>query len=171
MVSRWTLGLLLVIGLLMGGVLFFSGDRDLRAIKRQSDRLTTALNKSEDVGVWALASRAREIADIFARKPTVTPGEPLPSITSREEMMQVAATTLRAIKSLEVRILDREVTWTRPHQEAAMRVAVAVTVEGMGERQKEIHAYELKWIREDGDWVIASVQPSASIRQPEASRQ
>ena len=171
MVNRGIIGLALVIVLLAGGLWFFTGDRDLRAIKRQSERLMEALHKSPDDGMLALPGRAREIADFFAQKPVITPGEPLPSIQSREEIVSVAATALHAVKSLNVQILDREVTWVRPHQEASMRVAVDVRVEALDERQRAMHAYTLTWIRENGQWVIASAQPSESIRRPAGSGQ
>ena len=66
-------------------------------------------------------------------------------------------------------ILDSEVNWVEPHQKAAMRVAVEVTVEGQGERQKLMHTYDVTWIREEERWVIASAYVSESIRRPAGS--
>jgi hypothetical protein len=171
MVKSWTWGLLLA-GVLLGGAWWWlGGDRDLRKIMRQSERLAAALHKTPDEGLLGLATRSREVAGFFASKVALTPGDPLPPIQSRDELVTVAATTLHAVSSLEVQILDRELSWIEPHQEAAMRVAVEVRVEAQGERQKMLHTYDLKWIREEERWVVASVQPGESIRRPGASGQ
>ena len=171
MVTRWILGLILLGGLFLAGYHLLGGDRDLRAIQRQSARLVEALHKSPGDGMLALADRAHRIAGYFAGKPTVVPGDPLPALQSQEEITSMAARTFHVVKSLNVRLLDSETSWTHPHTEAAMRVAVEVMVEGAGEQQTAMHTYELKWIREDGTWVIASAQPAESIRRPAGSTQ
>ena len=156
--------------LLLGGTWWlFGGDRDLRKITRQSERLAAALHKAPGDGLLGLATRSHDIAGFFASKVTLTPGEPLPSIQSRDELVTLVATTLHAASRLEVNILDSELSWVEPHQKAAMRVAVEVTVEGQGERQKLMHTYDVTWIREEECWVIASACVSESIRRPAGS--
>ncbi|MCX7009019.1 MAG: hypothetical protein NTY53_17520 [Kiritimatiellaeota bacterium] len=169
MVKTWMLGLVVASVLLAGVWWLFGGDRDLRKITRQSERLAAALHKSQDDGLLGLANRSREIADFFAKKVALTPGEPLPSIQSRDEIVTIAATTLHAVSRLEVTILDRDLNWVEPHQQAAMRVAVEVIAEGRGERQKLLHTYDLTWINEEDRWVISSAQISESIRRPATS--
>jgi hypothetical protein len=171
MVKTWFVGLVAAGALLLGAWWLLGGDRELKKITRQSDRLATALHKAPGDGLLGLATRTREIADFFARQARVTPGEPLPVISSREELLTIAGTTLQAAGSLEVKILDREVHWIRPQQEAAMRIAVEVLVQAHGERQKLLHTYDVAWIREDGRWVIASAQVGESIRRPAVSGQ
>ena len=166
MVKIW-IWMLVVAGVLLAGTWWlFGGDRDLQKITRQSERLVAALQKSQDEGLLGLATRSREIAGFFANKVALTPGEPLPAIQSREELVSVAATTLQAVSRLEVHILDRELDWVEPQQKALMRVAVEVKVEVQGERQQLMHTYELTWIKEEGRWVIASAHISESIRRP-----
>lgn len=166
MVKIWT-WILVAAGVLLAVTWWlFGGDRDLQKITRQSERLVAALQKAPDEGLLGLATRSREIAGFFANKVALTPGEPLPAIHSREELVTVAATTLHAVSRLEVRMLDRELDWVEPHQKALMRVAVEVKVEAQGERQQLMHAYELTWIKEEGRWVIASALISESIRRP-----
>jgi hypothetical protein len=169
MVKIWLWSLAVAILLLAGAMWLFGGDRDLRKITRQSERLAATLHKAPDDGLLGLATRSRDIAGFFASKITLTPGEPLPSIQSRDELVTLVATTLHAASRLEVNILDSEVNWVEPHQKAAMRVAVEVTVEGQGERQKLMHTYDVTWIREEERWVIASAYVSESIRRPAGS--
>ena len=167
MVTRWFIGIALALGLLGGGLWYLQQDHAMRAILRRSDQLTQTLCKTPGDGLLTLATRARSIAGFFARKAQIAPGEPLPAIQSRDEIVSVAATTLQAVRQLDVRILDRDVSWVRPQAEALMRVAVEVTSEGPGERQTMLRAYELTWVREEDAWVIANVQPSEPIHRPE----
>jgi len=169
MVKTWMLGLAAAAVLLVAAWWFFGGDRDLRKITRQSERLAAALHKAPGDGLLAMATRSREIANFFAKKVSLTPGEPLPSIQSRDEIATIAATTLHAVSRLEVTILDRELNWVEPHQKAAMRVAVEVFAEGHGEHQKLLHTYDLTWINEEDRWVISSAQINESIRRPTTS--
>lgn len=169
MVKTWTL-CLVVAGVLLAGTWYlFGGDRDLRKITRQSDRLAAVLHKGPADGLLGMATRSHDIADFFATKVAVAPGEPLPALQSRAEIVTLAATTLHAVNQLDVKILDRELEWVEPHQKAAMRVALEVIVDGQGEHQKLMRAYALTWIQEDGRWVIASAQLSESIRRPATS--
>jgi hypothetical protein len=171
MVNRWILGIALALGLLGGGFWLLQQDRAMRAILRRSDQLTQTLCKTPGDGLLALATRAHNIAGFFARKAQIAPDEPLPAIQSRDEIVSLAARTLQAVKQLKVRILDRDVAWVRPQTEAVMRVAVEVTVEGLGERQDLLRTYELTWIREEEEWVIANARPSEPIRRPAGSGQ
>ena len=166
MVKTLTLGVVVAALLLAVFWWLFGGDRDLRKITRQSEKLAAALHKAPGDGLLGIAARSHEIADFFAKKITLTPGDPLPSIGSREELITVAATTLQAASSLDVKILDRDLSWVEPHVKAAMRVAIEVVVALQGERQKLMHTYELTWILEEERWVIASAQVSESIRRP-----
>lgn len=169
MVRNWALGLTVAALLCAAFWWLFGGDRDLRQITRQSDKLAAALHKDSGDGLLGIAARSHEIADFFAKKITLTPGDPLPGIGSREELITVAATTLQAASSLTVKILDREVNWVEPHIKASMHVAVEVRVALQGEVQKIMHTYELTWMREDERWVIASAQLSENIRRTGSS--
>ncbi len=171
MVNKVLLVLLVGGALWLGAWWWLGGDRELKKIVRQSDRLAAALHKAPGNGLLGLATRTREIADFFAHQAQITPGEPLPALHSREEVLGVAASTLQAVSSLEVKILDREVSWVRPQEEAAMRLAVEVLVQAHGERQKLLHTYAVNWIREEERWVIATAQIAESIRRPDSSGQ
>ncbi len=171
MVKTWTWGLLAAGVVLAAAWWWFGGDRDLREITRQSEQLAAALHKAPGDGLLGLATRSHAIAGFFADKTALTPGEPLPAISSRADLVTVVATTLQAVSRLDVKIIDRDLSWVEPHQRAAMRVAVEVTVEGQGEHQSLMHTYELIWTEENGRWVIASAHLSESIRRPAASGQ
>lgn len=173
MVKTWLVGLAVAAVLLLGAwwLLGLGGDRELKKITRQSDRLAAALHKTPGDGLLSLATRAHEITDFFARQAKLVPGEPLPAINSREELLTIAATTLQAANLLEVKILGRELNWVRPKEEATMRIAVEVLVQAHGERQKLMHTYDVTWLREEDRWVIANAQISESIQRPAVSGQ
>jgi len=171
MVNRWPMLLAVAGALLFGAWWLLGGDGELKKIERQSDHLVAAMHKTPGNGLLGLATRASEIAGFFSRQARITPGEPLPAINSREELMGLAAHTLQAVSTLEVKILDRELNWVRPNEQAAMRLAVEIVAQAQGERQKLLYTYDVTWVREEERWVIASAQVCESIRRPGTSGQ
>lgn len=165
MLKRGLLGLLLL-GVTLGVIGWLRWDRDMWQIKRRSEELALTLHRTPDEGLLPLAQRVLAITAFFAHTPTIIAGEPLPIISSREDLISVASAALQVTKRLDTRIVKRDVEWLRPHIKAVMHVTVDMTAESLNERRTQLRRYEATWIREDKQWVIATAKPSEDATHP-----
>ena len=170
MSKRWLMGILVIAGV-ASMVWWLRWDRDLWLINRRSEQLARTLHKTANEGLLSLAQRVTEIAGFFSHSPLIVTGEPLPAISSYEELRATISTSMQVNKELKTLLLEHEAIWAQPHQKAIMHVVVEVAVDTPDEHETLRRAYDLDWIREDSRWVIARAQWRENHRETAASGQ
>ena len=143
--------------------------RDERAIRRSISTLAGLLSKTSEESDIAAMVRTKKIIGFFATPLDLRLGAPFHEITERDEGILAIHQVRASVKSLRVIVRDAALSVADNRTSASASVAVEGVVVVQNEPTHEIREFELDWVKRDGDWLIAKVNVTETIRPPPAS--
>lgn len=141
-------------------------NRDVNRISRRMESLRAAVSKAPQEPPLAAMVKAKEISVFFTEFAPVNAGWPILPLNGREEIA-IAAHQLRSnMTEIKVLIRDKAIHLDKDRRHATAEVVIEGFFTCGGETEKEMRDFRLAWVKEDGKWLIASVEPLQTIRRP-----
>lgn len=112
------------------------------------------------------ARRALEIQSFFATGSVLEVGAPYPMTITRGQLPGVLNQAWNLTEQLHVRSLGAELQMAADRRSAIMETTLELSAVVRGETMSSLEPYRVNWIKHEGDWKIANVQPVETIRNP-----
>lgn len=162
--------LAVALGLLVGVWVWnrYGGDRDARRIHGRFDELVSIVEKTEPTNQLRILSLAQQVPEFFSPDATITLAPMYSGNLTRREVTSYLARAHQALDRLTIRISDRRLDIDRDNDTALLRFTAHGSLEIGSNRDSQLHAFELRWIKTDGDWYIQRATTIQTIRRPGA---
>lgn len=144
----------------------FGGDRDARRIHGRLDGLVAAVEKTDGEGHIRMLARTQSIPGYFTSDATIQLAPLYGGTLTRRDIASYVARIHASMDRFTVRITDRQLEVNRAAGTAVMQFSARGRIELGNESESHSHAFQMEWIKEDGEWYIQRVNTVQSIRRP-----
>ena len=158
---------LFLIGALTLGAAAAWFTRDQRQINRTVNRLRDLVSKSQEEKAIGGLIRAKEISNCFATPVDVCLGDPWPDFKDRDSLAAAVHHGRSIAQTIQVTIRNRTLNISPDHQSATMDLAAEAAVTLSGGSLQDIREFRLRWVKNEGQWLISKVELRETIRRPD----
>ena len=144
----------------------YGGDRDARRIHARFDALVNTVEKTEPSSQLRILALAQQIPEFFTSDATISLAPMYGGSLNRREAASYLARIHQTLDRLTIRISDRRLEIDRANNTAQLRFTAQGNLELGANTESQLHAFEVFWIKTDGDWHIQRASTVQSIRQP-----
>lgn len=156
--------LALIVGTIAGIAVLRS---DSRKINRKLAYLQGLVSKTQDESDFVSLARAREIALHFTVTPYVRLSGYLPVISHRRELQPVLYQYRSNLDTVSVDVYDKTLEISPDRQAATMELTAKGTARRGGETRTDVQQVQIKWVKQDGEWLVNRVEFVSSIVHPD----
>ena len=140
--------------------------RDQRQINGNLNRLRKLVSKSQEEKAIGGLIRAKEISSCFATPVNVALGAPWPDFTDRDTLAATVHHGRSMAQTIQVTIRNRTLNFGPDRQSATMDLAAEAVVTASSETIRDVREYRLRWVKDQGKWLISRVEFKETIRRP-----
>ena len=135
---------------------------DEAKIKKKLDLLERTASKDKDDGAYALLSKVENLTNLFTEDCYIKLEPPIRTVHTRSSLAAHFTTALRMVSYLKISFHDINIT-IDPEAKTAEAV---LTATAEGPEAEGIYAREviLKWVKQEGTWLITSVEEHSPLR-------
>jgi hypothetical protein len=140
--------------------------RDQREINSRLARIQRLISKQPDESALSGLARAQEVMRYFSARPRIGLGPPMSTIEDRQELAVLILQVRSSVTSLKVSVRDKVLDLAPDHLTATMDLTADGTVTYERRTERDIREFELKWIKQDGHWVVEQARVTSTIQRP-----
>jgi hypothetical protein len=133
-----------------------------QAIRKQLAALAQSASISPGQGILPSLSTLRSFFTDDVEVKVDIPGQRQQTITSRDELMQVAAGVKAAWRNLKVQVVDADIALASSGQSAL--VHLTIRVDTPGQSIPEVQPLRVGFKNVDGEWLIHRVETEKALR-------
>lgn len=140
---------------------------DRRRIQRQLGRLQDLIEKTGDENSLTAANKARQVGNLMTREFEIGLEPYAGVVTDRARLSQVVLGYRDASSRIGLDFRDQELGLDETHGFADMTLVATVTGAIDGNSYRERYRLRLRWIEEEGEWLIQRVDLLEVLEGPQ----
>ena len=151
--------------LVLGGR--YIGNADERVIQKRLKKLADTVEVHGPESPVTAGLKARTVASYFTPDARLATTVASPSVQGRSEVASTVLAVRRQLDRMTLKLDHPTLTVSPDRRTARVRLGVTALVAGSMGREQVRRLFILKWIRQDGQWLIQQVEPYDTITRPD----